>query len=271
MTRQLDDKVIEAETKKVDLFPTYGRSLAFNQLIVLPISPNLTPTIDGVSAKVMKLDYKLRVTVELPGKDKKLTVTLPLVIGTTGKVDNTSLTQDMYRGYPTSKPHQTEPLNFPVSPPNLISYYPPVGYSPHPSFHPTVFSGNSYLPEQPLMPNMYPPDPVGGTYLASTSSTTYMYPSNTSSEGDTAYMYPPRQCDPVSADSNQSYPPPFYTLSTRDSVAYIHSPPSQPPSTSVSGLSEAIDNMYVFLKKDSLSPLESSIPEITSDSGIASL
>lgn len=64
------------------MYSTIGQTKEFNQRVALFIPIDLTPTISRSIAKVMKLDYKIRVTIELPGKKKTLFVDLPLVIGT---------------------------------------------------------------------------------------------------------------------------------------------------------------------------------------------
>lgn len=74
-TWQLPDKIVES-------YSLDGNRLDSTRLIQLTTKPDLTPTISSMSAKVMRLDYKIRVTVELQNRNKVLSVNLPLVIGT---------------------------------------------------------------------------------------------------------------------------------------------------------------------------------------------
>lgn len=89
MTKQLEDKIVQKEEKPIAMAPVIGgnRVLSSSQVVVFSTPSNITPTISE-SAKVMRLDYKLRVSVIIPnvdsGKDKELSVNLPIVIGTTG-------------------------------------------------------------------------------------------------------------------------------------------------------------------------------------------
>jgi hypothetical protein len=89
MTKQLADKVVQKTEKSVELVHEGpSRLLGFSSILVLEIPSNTTPTIHQ-NAKVMRLDYKIRVTVKIPnvdhdGKDKELSINLPIVIGTIG-------------------------------------------------------------------------------------------------------------------------------------------------------------------------------------------
>jgi hypothetical protein len=89
LTKQLDDKIVQKEEKAIELLPEGGsRLLGTSQIVMFSIPSNITPTIHSEDAKVMKLDYKLRVTIKIPKSDssdsKDLNVNLPVVIGTTG-------------------------------------------------------------------------------------------------------------------------------------------------------------------------------------------
>jgi hypothetical protein len=89
MTKQLTDKVVQKTDKSVELVSEGpSRLCGLSSVLVLEIPSNTTPTIHQ-NAKVMRIDYKIRVTVKIPsadhnGKDKELSVNLPIVIGTTG-------------------------------------------------------------------------------------------------------------------------------------------------------------------------------------------
>lgn len=89
MTKQLSDKVILKKEKPVELVNEgLGHLLSLSLVLVLEIPSNITPTINQ-NAKVMRIDYKIRVTIKIPGtdhngKDKELNVNLPIVVGTTG-------------------------------------------------------------------------------------------------------------------------------------------------------------------------------------------
>lgn len=89
MTKQLEDKIVQKEEKPIAMAPGIAgnRLLSSSQVVVFSTPSNITPTISK-NAKVMRLDYKLRVSVKIPsvdsGKDRELSVNLPIVIGTTG-------------------------------------------------------------------------------------------------------------------------------------------------------------------------------------------
>lgn len=205
MTRQLDDKPVQMEKKNIELIPEHGRLLGCNQVLVLPIPCNITPTI-GVSAKVMRLDYKLRVTVKIPGidsgKDKELSVNLPLVVGTTGIVDNKPFTQNTYPAYSFAaspanvfqmpEPRQMYPPQFVLNPQQMAYNSPLENESkfeigmPMPGFEQEKSPG-SVASNQPVF--VYPPISTG--YPPSDmqyGSPTGMYPP---SRIDTPFMYPP--------------------------------------------------------------------------------
>lgn len=100
MTKQLNDKVVQKEETAIELYPeggaAGGRLLMTSQIVVFSIPANITPTISNKIAKVMKLDYKLRIIVKVPKSPsdasanisdyKDLSVNLPAVIGTTGTI-----------------------------------------------------------------------------------------------------------------------------------------------------------------------------------------
>ncbi|KAG2230556.1 hypothetical protein BDF21DRAFT_498262 [Thamnidium elegans] len=89
MTKQLNDKIIQTDKIKLELDSDIGdhRLIGMSRVVAIPIPSNITPTIKS-NAKVMRLDYKIRVTAKMPGidsgKDKELSVNLPITIGTTG-------------------------------------------------------------------------------------------------------------------------------------------------------------------------------------------
>lgn len=89
MTKQLTDRIITTEEKPVTMIKDmYNPLLTTSDLIMITIPSNATPTI-GTIAKVMRIDYKIRVTVSITGaengKEKELSVNLPIVVGTAGE------------------------------------------------------------------------------------------------------------------------------------------------------------------------------------------
>ncbi|KAG2195366.1 hypothetical protein INT47_004474 [Mucor saturninus] len=123
-TWQLDDRIVEKYSLK-------GEILASTQIITLPIPSNLTPTISSLSAKVMRLDYKLRVTVELQNRNRVLSVNLPLVIGTKRTFYQKPAVEDLDSS--NHETHQSNDPNLSNCAPNSFGYYfNSPEYYPHP-------------------------------------------------------------------------------------------------------------------------------------------
>ncbi|GAN03223.1 hypothetical protein MAM1_0036d02674 [Mucor ambiguus] len=91
MTKQLPDRIIKTEDKPITMTKDMynPQLLTVSSLIMATVPSNATPTISGTMAKVMRIDYKIRVTVNITGaesdKEKTLDVNLPLVVGTAGQ------------------------------------------------------------------------------------------------------------------------------------------------------------------------------------------
>ncbi|KAG1108488.1 hypothetical protein G6F42_015971 [Rhizopus arrhizus] len=133
MTKQLADRIIKTEDKPVTMTKDmYNQLLTVNSLIMITIPSNATPTISGTMAKVMRIDYKIRVTVNITGaekngKEKELNVNLPLVVGTAGEHP---IIHDS--GVDTSRHSEIAPMSYnpysnPYPPMNTNALYPPNG------------------------------------------------------------------------------------------------------------------------------------------------
>ncbi|KAK4518271.1 uncharacterized protein ATC70_001623 [Mucor velutinosus] len=153
MTKQLPDRIIKTEDKPVTMAKVmyYPQLLTVSSLIMITIPSNATPTIGGTIAKVMRVDYKIRVTVHIRGaensKEKELNVNLPLVVGTAGQhpvlldsgVDTTRHNETYTMSY--------NPYSSPYPPLNMNAPYPPNG-------------GGFQMPDPFQMPQQpYPPAP----------------------------------------------------------------------------------------------------------------
>ncbi|CAO0794309.1 unnamed protein product [Mucor circinelloides] len=133
MTKQLADRIIKTEDKPVTMTKDmYNQLLTVKSLIMITIPSNATPTISGTMAKVMRIDYKIRVTVNITGaekngKEKELNVNLPLVVGTAGEHP---IIHDS--GVDTSRHSEIAPMSYnpysnPYPPMNTNALYPPNG------------------------------------------------------------------------------------------------------------------------------------------------
>ncbi|KAF1796193.1 hypothetical protein FB192DRAFT_1405647 [Mucor lusitanicus] len=136
MTKQLPDRIIKTEDKPVAMAKDMynPQLLTTSSLIMITIPSNATPTISGTMARVMRMDYKIRVTVlisagaENNGKEKELNVNLPLVVGTAGQhpilhdsgVDTMRHSEQMSYN-PYSNPYPPNNMNtpgYPAPPPH---------------------------------------------------------------------------------------------------------------------------------------------------------
>lgn len=133
MTKQLPDRVIKTVDEPVTMSKDmYNQQLlTMSSLVTITIPSNATPTISSTMAKVMRMDYKIRVTASITGaengKEKELNVNLPLVVGTAGQHP---ISQDS--GVDTAR-HSTlpsmayNPYSNPYPPMNMHAPYPPNG------------------------------------------------------------------------------------------------------------------------------------------------
>lgn len=150
MTKQLEDRIVHKEEKQIVMAPEFGGLLSSSQVVVFSTPPNVTPTISK-DAKVMRLDYKLRVSVNIPnvssGKDRELSVNLPIVVGTTG------ISTIYDSGFESQKPYG--------------SSHHTGGSEGNNSMH-NGFGGPVY-PPPPISPTSlqfgYPPPPPGGFHM----------------------------------------------------------------------------------------------------------
>ncbi|KAI8877742.1 hypothetical protein K501DRAFT_306112 [Backusella circina FSU 941] len=90
MTKQLKDKVVTESAKELLLINGPNRTLSTSLQHSIEIPSNIVPTISE-NGKVMRLDYKICVTVQIPGMepnggDKELSINLPITVGTEGKM-----------------------------------------------------------------------------------------------------------------------------------------------------------------------------------------
>lgn len=177
MTKQLDDKVIQSDRVKVELQPDISddRLIGISQIVLMSIPSNTTPTIKE-NAKVMRLDYKIRVTTKIPELDKELSVNIPIVVGTTG----VSAIYDSGIDSIMSPPFSNQDINSDAGSSIANSGYGSV----HSRFYP---AGPIQAPP-PLQPHMSGP---GGFHMP-----------------DPSYFYPPQQ--------QQMYPPNQFYLNPQN-------------------------------------------------------
>ncbi|KAI7888036.1 uncharacterized protein EV154DRAFT_554186 [Mucor mucedo] len=174
LSYKLNEKIISKDTRDVEMHSTINRMRVFNQQIYFSLLPELIPTISTSVAKVVNLNYKLRVSVVLPGKNKNLRVDLPLVIGTT-----TTLTSE-----PNNKPHTR------AATPNMTEYQDDPGEYTTDSDRSSPCSIRCSecalpftltMPQPPVYYHNCPEDYLqapaeGNTYFSPASSTAYMSP-----------------------------------------------------------------------------------------------
>ncbi|GAA5801354.1 hypothetical protein HPULCUR_006800 [Helicostylum pulchrum] len=188
MTKQLDDKIIQTDKIKLELFPDIGdhRLIGMSQVVVMPIPSNTTPTIKS-NAKVMRLDYKIRVTAKMSGidsgKDRELSVNLPITIGTTGvsaiydSVFESNMSMlNLENNNGSDSGHSISQGGgggrYSVGPGSFYGAYsygrpaPPPGPSPPPMAGPGGFHMPNYNNEYHQQQyNMYPPPPMHNQFV----------------------------------------------------------------------------------------------------------
>ncbi|KAG2195380.1 hypothetical protein INT47_004488 [Mucor saturninus] len=189
-TYQLNDEIIQTTKKDVVMESVFGQMKAFYQDVEILIPFYLTPTISKSIAKVMRLDYKIRVTIELPGKQKALSVDLPFVIGTEKPDKNNFMSQKAHFGDNQSRRfgNHIEVLNTTNQQASTGEYltdrYRPTPFQ-YPPFQAVIPSHPLGYPSNPIInfPARFPPrNASNNTYLSMVSSTVYMSPYNPSAE-----------------------------------------------------------------------------------------
>lgn len=232
MTKQLPDRIIKKQENPVDLTQdNYSHSFKTSKVIVFSIPSDITPSIiEG--GKVVRIDYKIRVTVEIPNGKKELSINLPVVVGTVGSVFDSGL----------ELPHQ-ESFNLIRSDRSHSSIGTTDLYPSQSVFLPSVHSGQDiYPPPSPGFLNPfntqipYPP-PAPPPFLLNTQTMPFLERADT----DVTKMPIPD----LSSSNTPYYHPPSSTF-------YPPQPPFiQSPTTSTTLLNNMPGSIHSFISHDS--------------------
>lgn len=195
MTKQLDDKIIQTDKIQLELFPDNAdhRLIGMSQVVVVPIPSNTTPTIKS-NAKVMRLDYKIRVTAKMSGidsgKDRELSINLPITIGTTGvsaiydsgfESSMSMLNLENNNGSDSGR-SISQGGRYSTGPGSFYGAYaygrPGPGPPPGPSPPPMAGSGGFHMPNynneyHQQQYNMYPPPPMPSQFVINAQQLPY--------------------------------------------------------------------------------------------------
>ena len=269
MTKQLDDKIIHKDEKHMELVPELGRNLlSCNKVLIFSTPFDITPTIRA-GTKVMRLDYKLRVSVNIPeadaGKDKTLSINLPIVIGTTGVSTihdsgyDSTLSPQAYELHGGTSEGSNSVRNSGFQSPHHYDVHSPPPHSvigfhiPEPSFH-------GYPPPHinDYPPNRFVLNPQQIAYSSEDNQTFEGMPmpqfsieesnnSWSSSPIQTEHaMYPPsNNSDLARRISSQTAVTPLYALNAES---------PKPDLSSAEALESAFDDLYLTSEVDPLEP-----------------
>lgn len=132
MTKQLTDRIVKKDEKPAELvLDPYSRVYKTSKVVVFNVPSDITPSITE-GGKVLRIDYKIRVTVQVPnGSDKKeLSINLPVVVGTVGSMSDSALEPPQFKSETSSSIGNDLYPGQPVFPGMPDVYPPPLQHQP---------------------------------------------------------------------------------------------------------------------------------------------